>query len=105
MPPERRSHSRLARWFDGSWRGGSGANRCRVSDVSLSGCFVNSLAAPQPGDRTTVTFWTAAGELSLHADVAYVEKAIGFGVKFVELSDDQKSAIESLMGSAARASA
>ena len=55
MNEERRQHQRVMRPFEGNWRGASGANNCRISDVSLGGCFVQTLATPTAGDETHVT--------------------------------------------------
>jgi len=49
--------------------------------------------------------WTASGTLSLEGDVVYVEQTIGFGVKFIELTSQQRTQIDHLMATAAKASA
>lgn len=102
---ERRKHPRRSHWFDGNWQGASGAGRCRVSDISISGCFVHSLASPQPGERTIVRITTGAGEMSIDSEVVYIERTMGFGVKFGELSTAQRDTLQLLIDSAQKASA
>lgn len=86
MNQERRQHQRLARPFDGNWQGASGANKCRIGDLSLGGCFVETLASPSAGEQTRVTI-NFGGDISMTfaGTVIYVEPRIGFAVKFHEL--------------------
>jgi len=86
VTPERRQHQRLARPFEGSWRGASGANRCRIVDLSLGGCFIETLATPTAGDETRVTINLGPGmEMTFSGSVIYVEAKMGFAVKFHDL--------------------
>ena len=90
MSEERRQHKRVVKPFEGTWKGASGASPCRIADVSVSGCFVQSLALPTPGESTVVTI--AFGQehsLALAGTVVYVEPGMGFAVKFNALPDDE----------------
>lgn len=84
--------------FEGNWRGASGASNCRISDVSLGGCFVQTLATPTAGDETHVTI-TFGKDLSMTfaGKVIYVEPKMGFAVKFNELTDEGADAVRSLL--------
>lgn len=95
---ERRQHKRVARPFEGSWRGSSGASSCRISDVSLGGCFVQTLATPTAGDETLVTI-TFGKDLSMTfvGKVAYVEPQMGFAVKFNELEGEGAEEVRRLI--------
>ena len=86
MSTERRQHQRLARPFDGNWEGGSGGTACRIGDLSLGGCFVETLATPTAGEETKVTI-NFGGDISMTfaGTVIYVEPRIGFAVKFHDL--------------------
>ena len=95
MTAERRAHERLSHPLEGSWRGASGATRCRISDISLSGCFPQSLAMPKVGETTEVTIEFGPNQaLTLTGDVAYAEQGMGFAVKFVDLDEDSRTALE-----------
>jgi PilZ domain-containing protein len=103
---ERRHESRLKQWFDGGWQGGSGDSRCRLSDVSVTGCFVNGLAAPAIGTRTTVTIdFSASDAMSLEGEVVYVERAMGFGVRFLHVTSEQLTQLQHLLDTYKKASA
>jgi hypothetical protein len=70
------------------WRGASGATSCRIADISLSGCFVESLSAPPAGEEVIVSIrFKEAISLSLRGRVVYVDPGIGFGVQFLELPE------------------
>ena len=100
---ERRQHKRVARPFEGSWTGASGANSCRITDVSLGGCFVQTLATPTAGEDTQVTI--AFGKdvsVTFAGKVIYVEPKMGFAVKFNDLdpegSDQVRRLVDALAG-------
>ena len=106
MASERRQDSRLKRWFDGSWQGASGASRCRLSDVSAKGCFVNSLAEPSVGERTTITIeFDATNAMSFDAEVIYLERTMGFGVKFQDVSAERAAELQRRLDSYKKATA
>ena len=107
MPSERRKQPRVARWFDGTWQGASGASKaCRVSDVSTVGCFVHTLASPSAGERTTITIVFGLAEpMTFVSEVAYIEQTIGFGAKFIDLSAEDEAQLECLLASFKKASA
>jgi hypothetical protein len=94
---ERRRHPRAAQPLDGSWQGSSGAGRCRIADVSLSGCFVHGLATPAPGDVTFVTIAHGGTPLTLRGRVVYVERTIGFAVQFQEMTPDDEATLGALL--------
>jgi hypothetical protein len=94
---ERRRHPRVAQPLDGTWEGSSGAGRCRIADVSLSGCFVHSLATPTPGDVTFVTIAHGGTPLTLHGRVVYVERTIGFALEFQDMTPEDEAALGALL--------
>ena len=75
MNTERRTSPRVQVPIDVVWNGASGRTVSRVEDLSVSGCFVGSLAAPSLGDE----------HLSIDAEAVYCEPNIGFGVRFLGL--------------------
>jgi PilZ domain-containing protein len=87
---ERRQHPRIAKRFEGTWQGASGATGCSVSDVSIGGCYVHSLPTPAVGDETIVTIDFGLGRtLSLAGQVVYVEPGMGFGFRFHDLTAEE----------------
>ncbi len=86
MSDERRGAPRVRGVFDGTWSGASGNSSARFSDLSVSGCYVDSLATPAQGERLRVQLHLPQGPLSVEAKVVYVEHHRGFGLCFVDLA-------------------
>ena len=106
MPTERRQDPRLKQWFDGSWRGASGSGNSRLSDVSVTGCFVNSLATPAVGDTSTITIHFGPSQaVSFEGEVMYVERGMGFGVRFLDVTPKQAAEVQRLLDTHKKASA
>lgn len=102
MAAERRQYTRLAYPLEGSWSGASGATRCRISDISVTGCFIQSLAAPAVGEEITIAveFGPDATQ-TVNGRVAYIERGMGFGVEFVDVDAGTTAAVERAIASIA----
>lgn len=96
---ERRQHARYAVRIDVDWENPVGRHRAKVSDVSLTGCFLLSsgevddgqivkLYFPLSNDRKAL-FW---GKIVNHVF------DVGFGLKFVAVTDAQQSLLKRLIG-------
>lgn len=85
MNGERRKHPRVARPLEGSFSGASGAATCRISDISLGGCFIQSLAKPKPGEPISVSVRLGGQAMTFHGVVVYVETSMGFAVQFKDV--------------------
>jgi hypothetical protein len=80
---------------DATWRGASGNGVCRISDISRSGCFVQCMATPTPGERTAITILSQQQPVvTLHARVIYSVRGIGFAVEFDDTSDQALLSLE-----------
>jgi len=92
---ERRQHVRVVGPFEGHWHGGSGATECRISDVGLGGCFVETVLQPGQDEETDVTIRFSDGhEITLPARVIYVDPGVGFGVQFRSLTPDETETLK-----------
>lgn len=89
MSEERRQHRRIVHPFDGSWTGASGSSRCRIADISLGGCFVQTLATPSTGESTTITVTIGNHALTFHGLVVYAERGMGFAVRFRDIPPEE----------------
>ena len=89
MTKERRQHERFARALEGHWNGASGTSNCRISDISLGGCFIQSLAMPSVGEETTVTIHLGSHRAVLAGRIVYVEQGMGFSVQFQNVHSEQ----------------
>jgi len=92
--PERREHVRIVGPFEGHWHGGSGATECRITDISLGGCFVETILQPQRGEATEVSVRFHDGTtMTLAGHVVYTDSGVGFGVAFRRLTDEEVEAL------------
>lgn len=96
--PERRQHVRVPGPFEGHWRGGSGATECRISDVSLGGCFVETVLQPGVGEETDVFIDFGSGHtMTLSGKVVYAEYGVGFAVEFQALTAEETAALKDFL--------
>jgi hypothetical protein len=83
---DRRAAPRVAYTFDGYTAGHSGSRPVRIGDLSVTGCFVESIEPAATGEnltiRITIPDW---GTLELSAEIMYSSPPIGFGVRFVDV--------------------
>ena len=82
MTNERRSANRFHGPFDGGWNGESGTRECRITDLSVGGCFVDSLSNNAVGTKVRVFVTIGTQTLRLRAEVIYVDRVQGFAVAF-----------------------
>lgn len=87
MDVERRQQPRLAGPYDGSWSGSSGLRHCRITDLSAGGCFVDSFTSAEAGASLILTVSLRDRQYTLPAEVVYIDRVQGFGVRFLP-SDD-----------------
>lgn len=80
---ERRANPRVRGPFEGFWDG-AGRQDGRIVDLSVSGCFIESVALPKVGQIVTVSIAISGGQINLPAEVVYAQATHGFAVRFVE---------------------
>jgi hypothetical protein len=73
--------------FVGQWHASSGAAHVRVGDLSVGGCFVQSLAMPKAGETTSVTVTVGERVFTFSGRVIYLDPGIGFSMEFVGVPD------------------
>lgn len=70
----------------------------RITDISIGGCFINSLKPIPAGER--IAFRIKAGEdidITVNGEVVYVYTGLGFGVRFVDLTDADRLLVEHII--------
>ena len=100
---DRRSQQRIDVSLETIWDGTS-SRKClaRITDVSEGGCFVDTTGEAQIGERLTVRIQLPEGSvLELTGEVAHESRPIGFGLRFVDLSDEQREQLRSFLSSLA----
>jgi Tfp pilus assembly protein PilZ len=92
---ERRTGDRFEVCLDAVWTGHAPA---RITDLSEGGCFVDSLGEAEIGEQLTVSVQLPNGSwLELTGEVAHQMRPVGFGLRFVDLSDQQREDLRSFI--------
>jgi len=86
MANERRNAARLVGPFEGSWDGAASKRDCRITDLSLGGCFIDAYASEPVGARVQLSITLQGRTYRVPAEVVYADRVQGFAVKFL---DDQ----------------
>lgn len=80
------------------WENVSGKHAARTSDISMSGCYIESLAQVVDGERISFEIQLPTGSwLPLRGEIVYHHLNLGFGVRFSELSELSQSMLASLL--------
>jgi len=93
---ERGSERRLERRFEASLpvEVQSAQNvpiRAEISDISLSGCYVNTLFPVTVGSIVNVVFWVGDEKLSVRGKVRTCVRGVGCGIEFLDVSEQAKT--------------
>ncbi|HKX83134.1 MAG TPA: PilZ domain-containing protein [Pyrinomonadaceae bacterium] len=73
----------------------SGKREARVSDISMGGCYVDSIAGVTEGEPVSFDMSTGDGtSLAFTGEVAYVFPGMGFGIKFTNITEEQRLFLE-----------
>jgi len=69
----------------------------RMSDLSLTGAFLDSMGGLRPGTRLSLRFRVGDQDVQATAEVVHQMPQFGMGVRFLELTPEGRAAIESLL--------
>jgi hypothetical protein len=87
---ERREKPRLSVSLDAMWDSSTEAHSARVTDLSEGGCFLDSVGEVRDGEIVGFRVLMPDDEwLYLEGEVRHYTAGRGFGVKFVELNEEQ----------------
>jgi PilZ domain len=101
MRDERRSSKRKRLLLEAKWESMSNTHEARVDDVSVGGCFVNTLGRVELNEEVNLQIQLPSGAwLPLRGSVTSYQPGVGFGVSFTALSDDETAALKELIASA-----
>lgn len=91
---ERRTAKRISYMCDVECEGGApDPIKPRMRDLSATGAFVESDSLVAEGTRLVLRFALPSGEISVTAEVVRPQRP-GMGVRFVGLTEQQRTAIE-----------
>jgi hypothetical protein len=98
MLNEQRRHERVRIPLEVRWEGLSGRGVARVYDLSLSGCYIESLSHVQPHMHISLNIQSPTGRwLSLSGEVVHSQPNMGFGVRLSGLSELQRESLAGLL--------
>jgi hypothetical protein len=94
---ERRSEDRFTVSLGAVWDGG-GSRPARITDLSEGGCFVDAIGEAYIGEPLMLRVKLPDGTwLELNGEIAHQMQPVGFGVRFVNLSDEQCEQLRSFI--------
>lgn len=94
---ERREDERSRVSLDAWWEGLSGRQGARVSDISMGGCFIETLNVPRVGDVIVFAIKRPTGDwLELRGTVVAADPRVGFSVSFTFLTDEEQQELKRL---------
>ena len=95
---DRRSEERLEVCLDAVWDGKSGNYDARVTDLSEGGCYLDTMGEAITGELVSFKLQLPGSEwLELSGEVAHQCPPMGFGLRFVDLSDEQLEKLRSVI--------
>ena len=95
---EKRRHVRLPMVVDCAVDGISGQGAMRLSDLSLSGCYVDTATSVALGSTVAIAAVLKDQPVVLTGLVVHSQPRIGFGVQFEALPADVVSVIQQFLG-------
>jgi hypothetical protein len=99
MGTEKRTSKRVSFLCDVICEGGEARlQQTRINDLSTDGAFVDSIVNYAQGSKLRLTFKIRETEISVNAEVRYCMPQIGVGVRFLDLTPEQRSAIAGVVG-------
>ncbi len=98
MTQERRTDKRTPVNLTARWDALSGQHDARIEDIGLGGCFVNAVTRVEIGEIVPLEIKLPSGEwLQLRGEVTSYQEAVGFGLQFTFLTEDEEIALKKLL--------
>lgn len=98
MTDERRRYERVGIPLEARWEGLAGRHAARISDISLGGCYVETLGQVAEGERVNFEVRLPTERwLRLRGIVAHYYPNLGFGVRFSALTEAEQEVLARLI--------
>ncbi len=98
MAEERRQDERVPLVLDVRWESLSGKHTARISDMSLSGCYVETMGQVTVGELIRFEVQLPTGRwMPLIGEVVYQIPGMGFGLRFRTMTGTQREVLASLI--------
>ena len=87
---DRRSKPRLSVHLDAVWDGGEERHTALITDLSEGGCYLDTVGEVMAGEIVAFRVLLPDGDwLYLEGEVRHHRHGLGFGVRFVDLNEEQ----------------
>ena len=87
---DRRSRPRLSVHLDAVWHGGEERHTARITDLSEGGCYLDTVGEVMAGEIVAFRVLLPDDDwLYLEGEVRHHRQRMGFGVRFVDLNEEQ----------------
>ena len=94
----RRKAERIPVVLEARWEGSTTPGR--VTDLSMGGCFLDTIGQAKPGDTVIVKIQLPDGKvLTVSGIASYFQIHTGFGIQFTDLSEEQWALLAELLAS------
>jgi hypothetical protein len=88
MSGEKRQHPRRAMLLECEIDGMSGLAATRISDLSVTGCYVETRTHASVGAHTMIRVTFGGALITLTGRIAHAQPSVGFGMEFDPISSD-----------------
>ena len=98
MIEEKRKHGRFPLVLEASWEGSGIRSRARTTDISVTGCFIDTQGEVAVGDILQVNLIPPDDNcISVQSEVMYLQRGVGFGVRFLSISEADRFRLNELI--------
>jgi len=95
---ERRIEPRVTVSLEALWEGMSGNFEARISDISLHGCFLETIGQASEGERVWFRIKTPTGRwIQLVGEVIYCQLMLGLGLRFTEMRAEDQAMLRQMI--------
>ncbi|HEX7998842.1 MAG TPA: PilZ domain-containing protein [Pyrinomonadaceae bacterium] len=102
MEGERRKEQRFSLPLEVRWESLSGKYAARISDLSIGGCYIESLAQVSTGEEIHFEIQLPTGFwMPLRGTVVYHQPTLGFGVSFANLTMMERNVLARVLNTVA----
>lgn len=98
MSDERRREDRVPAIIDVIWENDFARYHARTSDLTVSGCFIDTVGQATLGEKIKAKLRLPTAEwIEIEGEVAYASPPSGLGVRFTSMSDADRKKLEWLV--------
>jgi hypothetical protein len=98
MRKDSRRNERYPLPLEVRWEGLSGKHAARIADISLGGCYIESLAQVTVGEQIKFEIQLpTGGRMPLRGEIIYHQPSLGFGVCFHDLSIMERNVLSHMI--------